>query len=493
MSKYNRLVINGETQENIYIGQGYTYKGADVAIVTSDILGRNSSIYKRTEVKGFEDSIPIVITNKDGLSYDEIIDYVVSKTKMGSKEALQIGFTDVEYYRIGYFKGLLEVETDDESLEGYQLELQVLYTDPYKYSKEEEVKVFSDDKVIVSNKYEEKYPIIRLLAMTNQTHLNILNTQTKEIFKLGTEIEGYKSSDSGLINIGQSNLDDWSTYTGKNKLKTNRGTIKVESGVFKPDTFDNRLGTGQVEQSGIVHDLSSNIYRDFNLTAMFRTRDVAPNKYGKASVFLVDDEGNEILELSLTLNNTHSNSRMRGKVAVGFDAMLEGTPIKYQKLMDFTGDNYGRSYEDSDVFIKLERRGYEYTLRTWIYHQVTKKSTSRHVARWSNLGGGIKSSDISKVVVSFGKKVGTSLVELGIGQIRLEDVKDELAGNYEIQQGDEIIVDSETDRVTINGEVVTRLKDPASDFLTLYKGINTLETYPRRGYYAEIYSRDRKI
>ena len=227
--EFKYLEINGKTLKNVLVGDEYVYNTSEVVLDVNEVEGRSKDLVRNVEVKGVEESIPIVYINtfNDELkTYEEAVDELVQELKFG-KEEVKVSFTGSEYYREGIFHGVLEVEPIKEVQGTYSLELSFKMTSNLRSSKTERGKEFTreDGIILVYNEGERVEPEIDLEALEDTSYVAIRNLTTGEMLVVGrSDYSGEKRQETVSTRIGNSR----NNVSGKK-------TIKFEDGKLKPN------------------------------------------------------------------------------------------------------------------------------------------------------------------------------------------------------------------------------------------------------------------
>lgn len=479
----NNLIINNELIEHIQIASGYQHQTGEVHVETVDVVGNSRSIFKRVEKKGWEGTIPILYLNRMygiNKSYEEIIDEVVEFVKIGTGEELEIGQTNSDYHRRGYFTGVIESEVGRKNPRVLRLDLSVKYVEPYKYSNKVSSGVIRNNTVRVTNTGDEVEPILRFTASESARYLSLINTRNGDELKIGENSIGDTKQE-------EVNVFRMSGLNGIEDVSSRGNHFIYEGGLIKPQ-FDN-LG-GDVEGR---HTLSSAL-SDFNQFIMFRTQDMEPGQISTSYIYLKNSSGQNVATLEMIVDPNARDPRVRDKARVVFKVRNKAGTGMIQ-LLDYVGDDFRRVYSDSDLTVRIIRTGNTYSLKTWKFSRAAGEITGRHSPVWKDDRGVLYSDDlITNYEIGFKRVRGVPTSELGIGNLEINELVNGDSPYYDIvKEGDLVEIDNYKKLVTVNGEPINNLKDIFSEYIKLDRGINNISVFPRGVYEGTIEYRERKL
>lgn len=478
----NTLIINGVRKDKMMLAREYKIQTGNVDLVTADVVGNSRKIYKRIERSGVETTLPIIYLNKYNevmKTKEEIIDELVKELKFGEGEELRIGATGSEFYGVGYFTGIIEAEDVDVIPSSIRFDVGLTYTDAFRYSRE--LKTYEvNDKFTVENKHEEVEPVLRLTASGSSQYLRVFNE---------TMSEGLLVGDDDIRDTKQEELKIYgmSGLNGLENMSTKGNHLIYESGLLKP-LFDN-LG-GELRYR---HTLSKDV-RDFSSVTTFRTMGVEPGQKSTSYVHYKDSDGGIVATLEMVVDPNAPNVNLRGKAHVRF-RVRSASGSGMVTLLEFSGDDYNRVFDDADLSVRISRIGNTYTLKTWKYSRRDGAITGRHTARWKDsTGSRYSDQSISSFDIGFIKDGRKPTSELGFVNLEMSEIVNGDSPHYDIvKAGDEIIIDNQKRLITINGEPAIGDKDIYSKYVKLGRGYNSVSIQPSGLFSGTLEFNERKI
>ena len=134
-----------------------------------------------------------------------------------------------------------------------------------------------------------------------------------------------------------------------------------------------------------------------------------------------------------------------------------------------------------DAFMDIARRGNEWNIYYCLYDPIKKVQHTRHFQQFID----VKYEHMTKLAslqIHLGQFSDVERIPyLYFQTLKLYDESPILAENevpYIFKAGDELVVDSETGMITLNGDDFYHYLDPASKFVKFRKGMNGLSVSP---------------
>lgn len=490
------IKVNNKTLPWLVVERGFKIPSFNFGIETEEVLGRSGSVVKQRQLKEYEFELPLIIRN-DYLSsggektHDEVLNELVKFFDYDRSVPLQ--FKSQNWYWNAYFEGPIELEKYNKNF--WQFSINVVLADPYKYAVEGTKNTAISDQVsVVSTGTADSPIIVQATALKNASYFSI----TK--------------NDEDYFMIGDDDLDkkveDYTPVLFNDEMR-NFTTWKKQASTTINDTFTGGTTGGSMSLSGskdsfVLNESSitategwngAEYKRSFGRTAQdFKsTLKIHVNQKKKGSTHATQyiyDADNRLLA-SVGYRNPRASQSI-GSIVI---CLYDQNGVQ-KKIYDYTNLPMFYNWNDIVIYMRLERVGTTFKVKTWKFDEVEYPKriipVDVHEKQFIDAGK-FYQRPIASVSVFIGKNgtykhMPTYLLGSYTSEILPKPPK---ARDLIIKKGDLININMAEKTVTINEEPALDLKTFGSDFFNINKGMNECIIYPENTYDTTVYWQDR--
>lgn len=492
------IKVNNKTLPWLVVERGFKIPSFNFGIETEEILGRSGSIVKQRQLKEYKFELPLIVRNdylsSDGIkTHDDVLNELVKFFDYDHSVSLQ--FKSQKWYWNAYFEGPIELEKYSKTF--WQFSINVVLADPYKYAVEGTKNTAISDQVSVVSAGTADSPIIvQATALKNASYFSITKND-EDYFMIGDDDLDKKVEDYTpvLFNDEMRNFTTW-----KKQVST---TIN--------DTFTGGTTGGSMSLSGskdsfVLNESSitategwngAEYKRSFGRTAQdFKsTLKIHVNQKKKGSTHATQyiyDADNRLLA-SIGYRNPRASQSI-GNIVI---CLYDQNGVQ-KKIYDYTNLPMFYNWDDIVIYMRLERVGTTFKVKTWKFDEVEYPKriipVDVHEKQFIDAGK-FYQRPIASVGVFIGKNgtykhMPTYLLGSYTSEILPKPPK---ARDMIIKEGDLININMAEKTVTINEDPALDLKTFGSDFFNINKGMNECMIYPENTYDTTVYWQDRYL
>lgn len=490
------IKVNNKTLPWLVVERGFKIPSFNFGIETEEILGRSGSIVKQRQLKEYKFELPLIVRNdylsSDGIkTHDDVLNELVKFFDYDHSVSLQ--FKSQKWYWNAYFEGPIELEKYSKTF--WQFSINVVLADPYKYAVEGTKNTAISDQVsVVSTGTADSPIIVQATALKNASYFSITKND-EDYFMIGDD-DLYKK------------VEDYTPVLFNDEMR-NFTTWKKQASTTINDTFTGGTTGGSMSLSGskdsfVLNESSitategwngAEYKRSFGRTAQdFKsTLKIHVNQKKKGSTHATQyiyDEDNRLLA-SIGYRNPRASQSI-GNIVI---SLYDQNGVQ-KKIYDYTNLPMFYNWEDIVIYMRLERVGTTFKVKTWKFDEVEYPKriipVDVHEKQFIDAGK-FYQRPIASVGVFIGKNgtykhMPTYLLGSYTSEILPKPPK---ARDMIIKEGDLININMDEKTVTINEEPALDLKTFGSDFFNINKGMNECIIYPENTYDTTVYWQDR--
>ena len=490
------IKVNNKTLPWLVVERGFKIPSFNFGIETEEVLGRSGSVVKQRQLKEYKFELPLIIRN-DYLSsggiktHDDVLNELVKFFDYDHSVPLQ--FKSQKWYWNAYFEGPIELEKYSKTF--WQFSINVVLADPYKYAIEGTKNTAISDQVsVVSTGTADSPIIVQATALKNASYFSITKND-EDYFMIGDDDLDKKVEDYTpvLFNDEMRNFTTWKKQASR--------TIN--------DTFTGGTTGGSMSLSGskdsfVLNESSitatdgwngAEYKRSFGRTAQdFKsTLKIHVNQKKKGSTHATQyiyDADNRLLA-SVGYRNPRASQSI-GNIVI---CLYDQNGVQ-KKIYDYTNLPMFYNWDDIVIYMRLERVGTTFKVKTWKFDEVEYPKriipVDVHEKQFIDAGK-FYQRPIASVGVFIGKNgtykhMPTYLLGSYTSEILPKPPK---ARDMIIKEGDLININMAEKTVTINEDPALDLKTFGSDFFNINKGMNECMIYPENTYDTTVYWQDR--
>ncbi|MBM6506702.1 MULTISPECIES: phage distal tail protein [Staphylococcus] len=492
------IKVNNKKLPWLIVERGFKIPSFNFALETEEVAGRPGSIVKNRNLKEIKFDLPLIVHN-DYLSHggvkthDDVLNELVRF--FNYEESVPLQFTSQDWYWNAYFEGPIELKKDKYGF--YSFTISVVLADPYKYAVEGTKNTAISDQVsVVSTGTADSPVIVQATALQNASYYMITKND-EDYFMIGDDdldkpVEDYTPT---LWDNEMRNFKGWTKQTAGTNIDgytggTTGGGMELASSkdsfVLKQDTITATSGWNGAEYK---HSFGKSA-QDFVSTIKLH---VNQKKKGSThcAQYLYDTDNRLIA--SIGYRNTRSSQAIGSIVITLFDQLGQQKKIyEYGNLPMFY------KWDDLVLYIRLERSGTTFKIKTWKYKEVEYPKrvipVDVHEKQWED-SGKFYQRPIAAVSV-YTAKNGTNyhMPTYILGSYTHEKLpKPPKARDMIIKKGDVININMQDKTVTINEDPSLDLKTFGSDFFNINSGYNECIIYPEKTFDTTVYWQDRYL
>ncbi|MEB7433349.1 phage distal tail protein [Staphylococcus pasteuri] len=490
------IKVNNKTLPWLVVERGFKIPSFNFALETEEVAGRPGSIVKNRTLKELKFDLPLIVHN-DYLSHggikthDDVLNELVRF--FNYEEAVPLQFTTQNWYWNAYFDGPIELKKDKYNF--YSFTISVVLADPYKYAVEGTKNTAISDQVsVVSTGTADSPVIIQAIALQNASYYMITKND-EDYFMVGDDdldkpVEDYTPT---LWDNEMRNFTGWTKQTASTNIDgytggTTGGGMELASSkdsfVLKQDTITATTGWNGAEYK---HSFGKSA-QDFVSTIKLH---VNQKKKGSThcAQYLYDTDNRLIA--SIGYRNTRASQAIGSIVITLFDQLgVQKKIYEYGNLPMFY------KWDDIVLYIRLERVGTTFKIKTWKYKEVEYPKrvipVDVHEKQWED-SGKFYQRPIAAVSI-YTAKNGTNyhMPTYILGSYTHEKLpKPPKARDMIIKKGDVVNINMQDKTVTINEDPSLDLKTFGSDFFNINSGYNECLIYPEKTFDTTVYWQDR--
>lgn len=497
------IIVNNKKIDWLIVERGFEIPSFNFATETEKVPGRAGGIVSSRELNGYEFDLPLIARN-DYLvgrkNHDEILNELTKFFNYNEPVKLQLSKKNWFWY--AYFDGPIEVVSINNGF--VQFKIQVVLTDPYKYSATGNKNTAISDAVSVINSGTADTPIIiEARALKDSTNF-IIAKDDKNYFMIGKsedankvtkDIEPFIFNDE-FHTTGLSNwrympndtsfgnlLDGGDAMGGRFKLSKERESIF-------PENWGNNTQTNW-HGPAIYKSLTKSV-QDFRIRFKVSIHQGKGIGTGKAVAFLVDENNRTLF--SITYVNTSATTNNSQILVYAYNEHNEARRIYKRDVPQQL-----KRLKNIHAFIFLERKDTNLKVTTYFYNinkDPDRKKPLNKDERITVDRGNLyqRPARIARLyrgkAAKYSKYLWHSILAFKIQELlpKQSDVTP-----IEIREGDLIQIDMHRKSVTINDEDALSLKDFGSNYFNVDTGVSELVVYPSETFDTTVKWQDRYL
>ena len=490
------IKVNDKTLPWLIVERGFEIPSFNFEIETEEILGRPGSVVKNRRLKEYRFELPLIIRN-DYLSpggikkLNDVLNEVVKF--FDYDKAVKLQFTSQNWYWNAYIEGPIDLNKDRIGF--WSFKINVVLADPYKYAVEGTKNTAISDQVsVVSTGTADSPIIVQATALQNASYYMITKND-EDYFMIGDDDLDKKVEDYTPIlwNNEMRNFTGWTkqgngaindNYTGGTTGGSMQLSGSKESFVLNSSSITATSGWNGAEYK---HSFGKSA-QDFASTCKIHV-----NQKKKGSTHFAQylyDTDNRLIA-SIGYRNARASQAIGSIVVTLFDQL--GVQ---KKIYEYTNLPKFYKWDDIVIYMRLERVGTTFKVKTWKYKEVEYPKrvipVDVHEKQWED-SGKFYQRPIAAVSVYVAKNGNNyHMPTYVLGSYTHEKLpKPPKARDMIIKKGDLININMQDKTVTINEEPALDLKTFGSDFFNINKGINECMIYPENTYDTTVYWQDR--
>ncbi|EHT3698286.1 phage tail family protein [Staphylococcus pseudintermedius] len=497
------IIVNNKKIDWLIVERGFEIPSFNFATETEKVPGRAGGIVSSRELNGYEFDLPLIARN-DYLvgrkNHDEILNELTKFFNYNGPVKLQLSKKNWFWY--AYFDGPIEVVSINNGF--VQFKIQVVLTDPYKYSATGNKNTAISDSISVVNAGTADTPIIvEAKALKDSTNFIIAKDErnyfmigkSEDANKVTKDIEPFVFNDE-FHTTGLSNwrympndtsfgnlLDGGDAMGGKFKLSNERESIF-------PETWGNNTQTNW-HGPAIYKSLTKSV-QDFRIRFKVSIHQGLGIGTGKAVAFLVDENNRTLF--SITYVNTSATTNNSQILVYAYNEHNEARRIYKRDVPQQL-----KRLKNIHAFIFLERKGTNLKVTTYFYDinkDPDRKKPLNKDERITVDRGNLyqRPARIARLyrgkAAKYSKYLWHSILAFKIQELlpKQSDITP-----IEIRKGDLIQIDMQRKSVTINDEDALSLKDFGSNYFNVDTGVSELVVYPPETFDTTVKWQDRYL
>ncbi|GAB0335385.1 phage tail family protein [Staphylococcus pseudintermedius] len=497
------IIVNNKKIDWLIVERGFEIPSFNFATETEKVPGRAGGIVSSRELNGYEFDLPLIARN-DYLvgrkNHDEILNELTKFFNYNEPVKLQLSKKNWFWY--AYFDGPIEVVSINNGF--VQFKIQVVLTDPYKYSATGNKNTAISDSISVVNAGTADTPInVEARALKDSTNFIIAKDErnyfmigkSEDANKVTKDIEPFVFNDE-FHTTGLSNwrympndtsfgnlLDGGDAMGGKFKLSKERESIY-------PENWGNNTQTNW-HGPAIYKSLTKSV-QDFRIRFKVSIHQGLGIGTGKAVAFLVDENNRTLF--SITYVNTSATTNNSQILVYAYNEHNEARRIYKRDVPQQL-----KRLKNIHAFIFLERKGTNLKVTTYFYDinkDPDRKKPLNKDERITVDRGNLyqRPARIARLyrgkAAKYSKYLWHSILAFKIQELlpKQSDVTP-----IEIREGDLIQIDMHRKSVTINDEDALSLKDFGSNYFNVDTGVSELVVYPSETFDTTVKWQDRYL
>lgn len=370
--------------------------------------------------------------------------------------------------------------------------IEFICLDPYKYGPEK-TEEYKDDSFVVENEgTAEAEPTFELTAKEKTTFAMIANGTDEDsaynIIGVPTEVdEEVVDRERVVLTERGESLSTWDTPGAKIDDGKVDGELGTDGTGIHPLSYGSPASDKGWYGPAVMKEIET--IQDFEVEMRLRADTNKPKQMYRIEFYLYDENMNVLGKMAIRDYALH-NDRYAAEGRVGEDIRRRDYQISRH--------NYLRERDHFHGLVRMRRIGQKYEL--YVARLKTgSNDQGKHHDRFQvdymdiddEYQGRLKYVQINILR----HKEGTSGNVPRINSIKVKELKEvtEDQTPYIIYAGDLVTFDHKDEDVLINGEPLNELKNFGGTFFPLYKGYNTIITYPDGAFDTNVTLRDKYL
>lgn len=489
------LIINGKKLDNLYLNGDLPVAFYGVGTNFQETSHLDRAIYQNRSRN--QDSFELnmaYINEKEKLSKFDIAQKVIKF--INHNEECEIAISGEKWFWKGYIDGPFEIDLHDSQVAFFTITVVLL--DNAKYSTDTYTNTAVSDAVTVLNNGTLETPfILEAVALKNSPFFMVSDRDDNHFFI------GEDSEDVEVKNYRPTILaDEFRSLSGYSRMASTEsipdrylgGTVGA-SFIQNPETWQlNQSNVAQTSgwRGGAYSKTFPRAVGDFEFTFKVNVRQTGKNASGSGKIgqFIYDDKGK--LMFSVGYQNV-TTSKDSGRILFmayneqGDERMLWGPQVTsaLKRVSVLT------------IYFRVTRQGDRITMRYWCYDDTNKKgripsTVLRDVKRVYNDKGKFYQRKASNTKIGIFRGNGNHRDLRALGTYIYELLpKPKGASDMIIKKGDEVILNTETGDILVNGEPMMAHKSFSSRYFKLPSGLQDLLITPTQTFDTKVYWRDK--
>lgn len=483
------LIIDGKRMDNCIINGDFEIPFFSTETETQDVQGRLGSFQTARNTNELRFTIPMTYQNNDNKTKNGIMDEIVRY--IDHDEPVKIRVDGEDWHWWGTVDGVINIKFFKHIY--YDFELNIVLTDPFRYSADTYSNTAVSDEITVLNNGSAPTSFELTATALKSTAFFAVTDENEQHFLIGedSEEEIIKDYSPGILRTELRNPTGWTRMSATDSIN-DRYLGGATGAALKQNEDSWSLNLDSVQQSsgwrgmGYKRSLSKTM-KNFKTTFKFFVRN-KNNGSGKIAQFFYDD--NNRLIFSIGYQDVHSTKDSGTIVVMAYNEAGEEKRLWHQPLP------YNiRKINDIVIYISIERKGEEIKLRSWIYNAISDRYRNRPINVKSKTfrdKGNFYQRNIGSVALGTFRGNGNYkyMNHLGTFNNELLDMPPGAADMF-IKEGDLIILDTRENFITVNGEPYMLEKSFSSTFFLLSPGLSGLLISPENTFDTRIRWQDR--
>lgn len=483
------LIIDGKRMDNCIINGDFEIPFFSTETETQDVQGRLGSFQTARNTNELRFTIPMTYQNNKNKNKNGIMDEIVRY--IDHDEPVKIRVEGEDWHWWGTVDGILNIKFFKHIY--YDFELNIVLTDPFRYSADTYANTAVRDEITVLNNGTAPTSFELTATALNSSAFFAVTDENEQHFLIGedSEEEIVKDYSPSFLTSEFTNPTGWTKMSANDSINDRYlGGATGASLTQNPSGW--ALNTKTIQQSsgwrGMGYKRSfSKPVENFKTKFKVFVRN-SFNGSGKIGQFFYDE--NNRLMFSVGYQDVH-HTKDSGTIVV----MAYNEAGEEKRLWHFELPSNIKKINDIVIYISLERKGERIYMRSWLYNELSDNTRNKPL--------NIK----DKVYRDRGKFYQRKIASMAVGSFRgngtyklmnlLGTFNNELldmppgASDKFIKKGDVINLDTRKNYITVNGEPYMLEKSFSSTFFLLSPGLSGLLISPENTFDTRIRWQDR--
>ena len=465
------VIINEKKIPWLIVERGFKIPSFNFETEVTEVPGRPGAILKGRELKYYEFDLPLIALNdylykrKD---HDEILNELVRF--FNYQEPVKLQLSTKKWYWKAFFDGPIELDSVREGFITFTIKVKLL--DPYKYALTGSKNTAIGDQVsVVTEGTAPIKPRYTLTALKDSSYLHLATDNHKFLAFGEPFVAGTSTTDKRprILFDHMNSLNYWSHMPTSENISDN-----YSGGLIEGTMTTNSSNTAIMANTFGKHDSGWHgpaIRRSLSKTLTNWKVTVALKIFerdegiGKGFYHFTDEAGKLVASLGL-VDDTNTKGDTKAVV------QLYDEYGNRKEILNYRGKS-GWSYNDLEIFLTLQRKDNLYICQTWTYYYDNdgnrqRKSRLHDVRRFKDSGQNYN-RDIRQVQCYIARHSDYKILPVYLTQLEVVEILDNTGYDYFIKKGDVIEIDTEAETASVNGELIKRYKEFASEYFDLDK------------------------
>lgn len=352
--------------------------------------------------------------------------------------------------------------------------------DPYKYGEEEWKSFYNGEIAIVNEGNVETKPRFEIIAEKDLTHLDIIRKDTGEYMRLGSlasvDTNTYEPTELLVKENGES-LAGWATASEVDNGYV-AGEIDTTGKDFEPVAFGEPLEPLAWQGPSIKFGIGASL-QDFTADMHVELLN-SEGGTGMIEMYLLDIDNNVVAKAGIE-DRWDSVAKTVAKFQLGEDG---ANRFNYSTEADKT-----EAWLDFDGVVRIVRDSRSGSNRIYPYFAVIDRVLDGGTGKHSWVRGAFKYTDheaqyqtpITQVQIAMRKWPNTQEAGMKVKEVdvwRLNSAPSASDVPLLAKAGDRIVIDHDTEEITVNGESIKTKKEFGASFFTLSPGVTEIAISP---------------